>query len=227
MIDVKNCWLKDNCKKYIDNKECGDFCIKLFKLDSLYNNALISLPQRKHINLRLDNDGTDREEFLALKQIENNIEDFISKGNSLYIHSTITGNGKTQWALRLVQSYFNKIWYKADLECKALFIHVPRFLISLKDAINKPSDYIDYIKDNILKADIVIFDELGTKVATPFEFENLLSMINTRIDLGKSNVYTSNLTDEEFREKLGDRLYSRVNNLAINIELKGQDKRGI
>ena len=35
------------------------------------------------------------------------------------------------------------------------------------------------------------------------------------------------MTDEEFKEKLGDRLYSRIVNLSTNIELFGQDKRGI
>ena len=224
MISTSECWLKNNCKKA---NNCGDFCIKLYKLNELYNLALISNTQRKHVNLRIDEDGTDRDAFTALKDIDKDIENFISRGQNLYIHSTNPGNGKSSWSLRLVQSYFDRIWHKSDTTCRALFIHVPRYLLALKDSLSVKSDYVDYIKKNIFEADIVIFDEIGTKVATQFEFENLLSLINTRIDLGKSNVYTSNMTDEEFKEKLGDRLYSRIVNLSTNIELFGQDKRGI
>lgn len=224
MINTSECWLKNNCKKYDD---CGDFCIKLYKLNELYNLALISNTQRQHVNLRIDEDGTDRDSFKMLKDIEMNIEKFVSDGQNIYIHSTRVGNGKTSWSLRLIQSYFDKIWHKSDTTCRALFIHVPRYLLALKDSLNSKSDYVDYIKKNIFEADVVIFDEIGTKVATTFEFENLLSLINTRIDMGKSNIYTSNMTDEEFKEKLGDRLYSRVTNMSVNIELFGQDKRGI
>lgn len=223
MIDVKDCWLKDSCKATCDNT----FCIKLFKLDTLYNEALLSINQRKHLNLRIDEDGSDREAFLKLKQIENNIEEFIQNGNNLYLHSVNTGCGKTSWALRCIQSYFNKVWHKSDLTCRALFINVPRFLLALKDNITHQSDYIEHIKENVLKCDLVVWDEIGVKSLTEYEHENLLNLINARLDFNKSNIYTSNLSPEELKEKIGDRLYSRVINSSIEFEFFGSDKRGI
>jgi len=223
MIENKNCWLKDNCNKC----DCNGFCMRLYKLDFLYEQALISLMQRRHLTLRIDNNGTDEEKFSELKNIENNIEEFVSKGDNLYIHSSIAGNGKTSWALRMVEAYFNKIWHKTSLSCKALFINVPSFLLALKDNITTKSEYIKHIKENILKADIVIWDDIATKASTSFEAENLLSMIDSRISAGKSNIFTSNLNDEELHKSLGDRLASRICNLGYNIELYGSDKRGI
>ena len=223
MIEPKDCWIKHLCKK----EECGDFCIKLFKLDTLFNEALVSTIQRQHVELRLDADGTDREEFKRLKNIENDIEAFVASGSNLYIHSLNTGNGKTAWALRLMQVYFDRIWHKCDLSCHGLFINVPRFLIALKDNFDNPSDYIAHIKAHVLDADIVIWDEIGTKVATQFEAENLLSLINARLDIGKSNIYTSNLGADELRERIGDRLYSRIMGFSTDIEFFGSDKRGI
>lgn len=217
-----------NCKKSQQNNcdlDSKGFCMRKFKLDSLYTNSLLTPIQQNHTNLRLDANGTDKEAFKSLKIIENNVEDFVVKGNNLYIHSVITGNGKTAWAIRLMQSYFNKIWYKSDLECRGLFVHVPRFFLALKDAINEKNEYVNHIKSNILKADLVIFDEIGTKNLTSFESENLLNIINTRINEGKSNIYTSNLTPEELKETLGDRLYSRIVNLSTDITFYGQDKR--
>lgn len=223
MTENKDCWLKDECNQ----KDCGSFCMRLFKLDYLYKEALISPSQRKHVPLRIDADGTDEDAFSRLKNIENNIETFVADGNNLYIHSVICGNGKSSWALRMVQTYFNKIWLKTSLRCRALFINVPRLLLALKDNISEKSDYVQHIKENILTCDIVIWDDIATKQTTTFESEHLFSMIEARIAEGKSNIFTSNLTENELHKALGDRLYSRIVNLSVNIELNGADKRGI
>ena len=185
------------------------------------------MKQRKHIALRIDEDGTDGEAFSRLKAIENNIEAFVDGGNNLYLHSTTCGNGKTAWALRLLQSYVGKIWFKSDLRCRVLFINVPRFILALKDSISETNDYIQHIKKNIFTADLVVFDEIGTKALTTWEHEQILNLVNTRIDMNKSNIYTSNLTGLELREKVGDRLYSRIMNLSVDIELFGSDKIGV
>ena len=88
MILSNDCFLYNKCKKY-NNDDCvlddSHFCIKLFKLDYLYSESLLSDTQREYIPLRIDADGTDREEFLLLKSIEENIEKFVSKGSSLYM----------------------------------------------------------------------------------------------------------------------------------------------
>ena len=223
MVSNKDCWLKDECNQ----KDCNNFCIKLFKLDKLYDEALIPLHQRKHINFVLDSEGLDRDAFVKLKNISDNIEQFIKDGKNIYIHSVNTGNGKSSWSIRMIQSYFNSIWYKSDINCKALFIHVPTFLLNLKSNISVKSDYIEHIKENVLKCDLVVWDELGTKTSTEFEMENLLSIIDNRLTNGKSNIYTSNLDGNELQEKLGDRLYSRIINLSENIELLSFDKRGL
>lgn len=228
MITSRDCYLLDRCKKYSDGLcDIGqdEFCIKLFKLNYLYDESLMSEKQRRYTPLRIDSDGTDKEQFIQLKKIEEDIEMFVNSGENLYLHSLQCGNGKTEWALRMIQAYFGAIWHKCDLSCKALFINVPRFLLALKDHISENSPYIEHIKRHIMNADLVVWDELGIKNATQFEHEHLLNLINTRIDYNKSNIYTSNLTAEQLRERLGDRLYSRIINLSVDIELFGRDKR--
>lgn len=221
MIDNKDCWLTGDCNK----RDCNTFCMRLFKLDFLYSEALLNLKQRKHVKLLLDNQLTDKEAFTRLKNIENNIEEFVKSGKNLYIFSPICGNGKTSWCLRMIQSYFNKIWARSEMKCKALFIHVPTFLLALKDNISQKSDYIAHIKENVLDCDLVVWDEIGTKTSTVFESENLLSIINSRINAGKANIYTSNLDHQDLYDKLGERLYSRIINLSECIKLESFDKR--
>ena len=225
MINNDACWVKDRCKKY---PNCGEnFCIKLFKLNELCNMAMLTEEQRKKKKLWLDGNGIDKDAFVFLKNIEDNVETFVTSGGGLYIYSYITGNGKTAWSLRILNSYLEKIWYKSDLKCRGLFINVPRFLISLKENIGEYNQYYNDVKNNILTADLVVFDEIGTKVATTFECEHLLSIINYRIDSGKANIYTSNLGPEELRKSVGDRMYSRIINTSTEVMFRGSDKRSV
>jgi DNA replication protein DnaC len=219
----KDCWLIQNCNKI----DCDRFCIKKYKLNYLYDAALISYKQRQHIVLVVDKDNTDITEFSKLSNLEHTINDVVSSGQNIYIHSSFCGNGKTSWALRMIEAYFNNIWYTSEMECRALFISVPQFLLALKSNITEKNEYVQYIKENVLTADIVIWDDIATKDSTIFEAENLLAMIDNRINLGKTNIFTSNLTDEEIHKALGDRLASRICNLSYNIELHGLDKRGL
>ena len=219
----KNCWLLDKC----NHVDCDSFCLKRFKLNYLFEEALIPLNRRLPIPLYLDKDGSDKEEFLLLKEFEQDIISFVNKGKNIYIHSIVYGNGKSSWALRLIQSYFNKIWPNCELRCKALFINVPQFLLAIKDNITNNNEYAEHIKENVYNADLVVWDDIGNKAITQFEADNLLAIIDSRMNKGKSNIYTSNLNDVEIHEALGDRLSSRIINSSYNIEFKGADKRGL
>lgn len=223
-MEENKCWLYDNCN-HID---CNRFCLRKFKLSKLYDSALVPENLRKVIRLRYDSNGTDMNEFKMLKSFTDNIEDFVKNGNNLYIYSTRCGNGKTSWAIKMIQAYLDRIWHKSPLEpARALFISVPRYLLALKENISEKSQYVRHIKDNVLTADIVVWDEVGSKGLTEFEHENILSLINCRVNDGKTNIYTSNLSKEELHNAVGDRLYSRIINNSIKVELNGLDKRGI
>lgn len=232
-MTFKDCDKKNKCKKYknglcpITNPNVEQFCIKWFKINALQDEALLENRQKKDIPLVLDEDGADREEYLYLKGIQSDPESFIGGGNNLLLWSVNTGTGKTSWVCKLGNAYIEKIWHKSDLKCRLLFISVPKFLISLRDNISQKSDYITHIKNNILSADLVIWDDIATKGFTTFEMENLFNFIDNRLNAGKSNFYTSNLMGDPLKEAIGDRLYSRIVNTAEVIQFIGKDKRGI
>lgn len=229
------CWLYKHC----NHRDCNaSLCIRKYKLDYLYEQSNLSLSQREPIKLRLECDtdsngnplpqtGVDYKAFMALKDVEQDIEHFVSDGCNMLIRSKTCGNGKTSWAIKLMQAYFNKIWTKSSLSCQAMYINVPRFLLELKSNISEKSDYITHIKEEVLDCPLVVWDELGTKDLTTFEHENVLSLVNARIDRSKSNIYTTNLNKNELKEAIGDRLYSRIVNMSYDIELFGRDMRGV
>jgi DNA replication protein DnaC len=196
-------------------------------MDSLYSAALMTEAQKKHITLRVDEDGTDLEQFKQLAEIEKNIVSFINEGKNLYLHSANCGNGKSSWSNRLVEAYFTKIWARTEIKCRVLYISVPRFLLALKDNITAKSSYVDYIKENVLDADLVIWDDIAAKMGSEFELTHLLNIIDNRLALGKSNIYTSNLNRQQLYTALGERLTSRIANMSIDIELFGSDKRNL
>ena len=227
MTERKDCYLQERCKVF-DQGRCltaeDDYCPKLYKLDILNDRALISSANRKRIPLVTDCNN-DTIQFKQLQLFEKNIEEVVGEGVNIYIYSTTTGNGKTSWAYRLAEAYMNVIWYRCEPTCKVLFIDVPKFLHSIKDNISERNEYACYIKDNVLDADLVIWDDIATKVMSEFEIENILGYINDRISERKSNIYTTNISPDILSDKISARLASRIVNLSEVIQLTGSDKR--
>ena len=219
---TENCSYKNKC----NGIDCAnDFCMRKYRLDCLYDKSLLTDKQRQIGKLFIDQDGTDLHEFQQLAKLEQNIDKFVESGANLYIHSYNCGNGKTSWSIRLMTSYFDKIWHKSNFDCQALFISVPRYLLALKASISGKNEYADTVNKYILGADLVVWDDIATKMGTEFELNHLLNIINTRMDNGKSNIFTSNLGNKELINALGERLASRICNKSIDIELHGADKR--
>ena len=100
-------------------------------------------------------------------------------------------------------------------------------IVHLKDNISNKSSYVEYIKENVLNADLVIWDDIAAKTGSEFELTHLFSIIDNRLALGKSNIYTSNLNRQQLYVALGERLTSRIANMSIDIELFGSDKRNL
>lgn len=221
--DVEKCPFYDSCN-HID---CDTFCLKKYKSNHYFELGFIPENKRCKLPLRVDSDGRDIEAFNTLSNVEKNIDKFVYKGSNLYLYSSTAGNGKTSWAFRLLRAYVNKVWYKEDIRPIVMFISVPRFLLELKSNISQKSEYIEEIEKSILDCDLVVWDDIGNKVGTEFEVSHLLSILDTRLNNNKSNIYTSNLNQEDLHSFLGDRLYSRVYNYSTCIEFVGRDKRGI
>jgi DNA replication protein DnaC len=176
--------------------------------------------------LVLDADGTDLEEFKQLKNIENHIVSFVTNGANLFIHSSNSGNGKSSWAIRLMQAYVDKTWNSYDFqECAVLFVSVQRLLDSLKLNIRGFDSYAPDILAKVGKADLVVWDDLAAKEGSSYDIDKLFSLIEGRLSENKANIFTSNLDAEAMRQALGPRIASRVCNGSINIELHGADKR--
>lgn len=215
------CWYRKIC----DLSKCNDiFCIRHYKMDALTHLATMEGKQKYAIPLQPAN--VDIEAYKRLRDIKNNISKFVAEGNNLLIYSKNTGNGKTEWAKKLILSWFDNIWSTSDFVCRGLFISLPRLVASMKENISKPNEYYQYVNENLLTADIVVWDEINYKEWTPYEQDFMLNIISQRISFGKSNIYTTNYRLDDVEKKLGSRLSSRIIGCSEKIEFNGSDKRG-
>ena len=226
------CYLQSNCKKY-KNGKCNEeeFCIRKYKEDRIFDIGLIDESQRIFpavVNAPIDPQGYKDLIYTYIPTIEKDIVQYVKDGWNMFFYSSMCGNGKTMSALKICKAYVDKVWVESDVtSCRVLFISVPRFLLELKANISKKSDYIEHIYKYVLDADLVVWDDIGSKCGTEFEIENMLSLINTRIDTNKSNIYTSNIGPNELESVLGKRLASRIGMSNITLQFTGYDKRGV
>lgn len=219
---LENCWYKDTCKK-VNTDDCDMTCVRYVKMDYLVKKSLITEHQQR--NLKLIPDEIDLKEFERLKNIQTSIKQFVNENNSLLIYSENVGNGKTTWAVKLLLSFLDSIWLETMLRPRALFISVQEYL-QLKTAFNFQSEELDYIDDNLYKVDLIVWDDVGVKALGVREQTILGSIIDKRLRLGLSNIYTTNLSAEQLLLNMGERLYSRIYNTSTIIHLQGDDKRG-
>jgi len=168
----------------------------------------------------------DLQSYKQLQAKSDVILNFIEAGNNLYIYSENCGNGKTTWAIRLMYSYFDKIWHKSCFDCKALFVSVPKFLYNCKRSISQDVKGFEELCNLISEVDLVIWDDIGEMKASDYEHQILFQYIDDRINSKKSNIYTSNKSKEQLEDVLGVRLASRIYNCSKCIEFREEDKRG-
>lgn len=222
-FDKDKCWYKKVCRDF-PTADCDGSCLRYLKFHYVVTNSL--LPEKLQYPPKLVSQPCDIKSFEKLTTIKRNIKKFVDEGDNLLIYSSITGNGKTAWASKLLLSYFDEIWAYDSFTVRGLFISVAKLCIAEKEKISSNSLYVEHIKENIEKADIVIWDDIGIKSLTDYEHDYLYAYINDRVSKGKCNIFTANGNKESLEKLLGDRLYSRVWKDSVKIEIKGKDMRG-
>ena len=224
MITYKDCWYKEVCKKYTRNQVNCVSCPKFIEMKTMLE--LSNLPEKKWKPQKLL-PLRDEDSWNELMDIKKNIRNWVDSGKNLYIYSETCGNGKTSWAIKLLQSYFDKIWMGNGLECRGIFISVPNFLIKNKEIITKfDNDFVE-LKNKLDKVDLVIWDDIASTKLTEYEHELLLAYIDTRILNEKANIFTGNVNEEVMKSYLGERLTSRVWASSKVIEFTNLDMRGV
>lgn len=224
IFDKNKCWYISACGKY-GSPECNASCIRYMEMDYLMQNS--GIPRNKQYSVLLTPSKKDVQAFVTLKEIKDDIIAFVENGESVYIYSHNFGNGKTTWAIKLMQKYFDDVWAGNGFRCRGIFIHVPTFLTKIKEGISRKDEDFETLKSRLMTVDLVIWDDIAATKLGDFDHANLLTYIDQRKLNQLSNIYTGNLHQDELQEALGNRLASRVWNDSTPVKFVGADRRGI
>ena len=82
--------------------------------------------------------------------------------------------------------------------------------------------------DSLLRADVLLLDDLGSEpMLANVTISQLLNLINERRGAGKGTVFSTNLTDDELRERYTERIASRLldRRACLAMHFEGEDIR--
>jgi len=169
-----------------------------------------NIPKVKQMPQSLTAPKCDIEAYRTLADIKSDIVDFVECGSNLYIASDRTGNGKTSWAIKIMLKYFDSIWAGNGFRPRALFIHVPTFLLKCKDFNNKDEKF-EEIKNLLPDIDLVVWDDIASTDVSAYDYSQLLMYIDNRLLNGLSNIFTGNYADRcRLEKRVGMKLASRI-----------------
>ena len=211
-----DCWYLNVCQD-----DCSK-CVVYPQMKWQFDNS--GLPKSKYMPINLYASDEDYPAFLELADIRTNIVEFVETGHNLYICSTIPGNGKTSWAIKMLQTYFHYVAEGNLFNVKGMFVSVPDLLLKSKDFDNPLSK--EY-KDNLRNCDLLILDDIAVTGLSQYDYLQLFTLIDYRMLANKSIIFTSNnVTLKDLQASVGERLASRIWNNSNKIELRGGDMRG-
>lgn len=177
---------------------------------------------------------SDVQAYKRLSEIKLNIielsEPRIDMQN-LLICSDNTGNGKTSWALKILQYFAFKsaqqLYYQHEDECWCYFVPVTDFVLASKEYDNKHRKKYWDMLNMIEKARVVVFDDVGAGEYSRAEYMALLSAIDGRVFRKQFCIFTSNFVekDDKIIQKLGERLSDRIYDTSEKIILNGEGVR--
>ena len=207
----------------MDRAHCSELCGAYRVLRALFN--LSRMPEKYRYTIKLTPDGQDLKAFTALNDYKENVLKMVESGQGLYIWGGSTGTGKTSWACKIMSHYFRKITFNTGLEKEGLFIFLPSFLEDIRNSYSDKDPDFEQILEMVNNCKLLIIDDIGAERVTEWVAERMVSIINRRSSNGLCTIYTSNLSPDQLKEKLGDRIASRVFGGSQIIEIKGGDRR--
>lgn len=171
--------------------------------------------------------AVDKEAWNWLNNYRENVVENIQNGKSIVITSPIVGNGKTSWAIRLLQRYIAETALDGRLVDKAVFCVSSSMLEIFGDFgyFETSIQFFDYL-NRLKNCDLLVIDEIGSGRVTQVSYNHFYDLVNYRVDNNLATIYTTNYNDEQIKDVLGERLYSRIYDMSTVIEFSASNVRG-
>lgn len=219
-FDRENCLYKEICPFYNDKDNCIPQCHDYIVTNYMLENSNIPLSRRKRQILTAPE--CDIKAYESLGYIRKNIEEFVGKGENLYIFGKNARNGKTSWAINLMLKYFASMAPTRKFLVRGIFVPVPMFLQKCKDNMNNYDVQFEQFRDKLKTADLVIWDDIAKTNLSTYDANVLYTYISERLLNNKSNIYTGNMNSAEMDKWLGYNLSNCIKSNLYPIRLDGE-----
>jgi len=165
----------------------------------------------------------------AKKAVERFIDDFPGVTDGLLFQGP-TGVGKT----RLLCSIATGVMRRLD-QVEVFYIDwndLVRTMRSGEDASTRDFSQINELVQKLTSVDLLLFDEFGASKVSQWVYDNIYFVINRRYNTQKITCFASNFLDkaetdgrESLKMRVGERIRSRLFEMATSIEMTGTDYR--
>lgn len=152
---------------------------------------------------------------IAQKYVQN-FKKFRQEGKGLMLYGG-TGTGKTFIAACITNALLDRGY-------KCLMTNFPRVINTISGMYEGKQQYIDDLNNYQL----LVIDDLAIERQTEYTAEIVQNVIDSRYLSGKPLIVTTNITYKEFLNPVDirkQRLYSRLKQMCLPIEVKGEDRR--
>lgn len=217
------CWYEDVCG--VKGDSCGPTCVRYAEMLNLFQ--MSNIPRYRWYPEKLVPGKGDRESFVYLRDIKNDIKNWVQSGNNLYLFSDTFGNGKTSWAVKLMSAYFNQVWRGNCFKTRGIFISVPEFFDRERLRMDNQDEDFKRIRQSLIECDLVIWDDVSSVKMTDYASATFFNFVDARVIAHRANIFTGNLGEERLKDFVGGRLASRIWNTSDIIEFVGEDRRGV
>ena len=162
-------------------------------------------------------DHTDqRNENIARKYVAN-FDTMRKQGTGLLLCGQV-GTGKSFLAAAIANELISQ-----GTPC--LMTNFSRIISRVSEKFGGDQKYLD----DLNRFDLLIIDDLGAERDTEFTWEKVMNVIDARYRAGLPLIITTNLEPKDFTDR-GDirrqRVFSRLKEMCICLEVKGTDRRG-
>lgn len=194
------------------------------KFNILLNNSL--LPKKYQSPQQLVKRKDDEEAWDFLEDVRKNIVQEVKAGSVFVIASSNVGNGKTSWAIRLLQRYLAETALDGTISDKGMFINYTSLVTNMSDfKYRDTSEYREYLT-RLKTCELLVVDELGGAGINKISYPLIYEIIDTRNNQQLSTIYTTNLDESVLKDQLGERLFSRVYDYSTLVEFYSDNVRG-
>ena len=162
-----------------------------------------------------DDQSNEKISLIAHRYVDN-FERMREKGKGLLLFGTV-GTGKTFISCCIANALIDKGY-------PCLVTNFARLTNTIQGMYDGRQSYIDGLN----KFALLVIDDLASERDTEYMNEIVQNIIDARYRAGLPLIITTNLTDEELKnpdETRKKRIYSRLFEMCIPIEVKGKDRR--